>query len=160
MTGALMLAGLLGTIVPILPGTLLIFIAALVPWFSRADHGGLQWWSFLILGAFLLLAQGIEFLSGAAGSRWFGGSRWGSLGAVLGGVAGLFFLPFGLLLGPLCGAFLFEWMFAKKVTREATSSGLGSVIGTLGGMVAKFVIAVLMIVYLILDFVWLGGGVG
>lgn len=158
VTAALMFTGLVGTVVPILPGPLLIFLAALVPWFSRADHGGLQWWSFLVLGAALAIGQAVEFLSGAAGSRWFGGSRWGSLGAVLGGIVGLFFLPFGLFLGPLAGAFLCEWLFAKKEMRAATSSGVGSVIGTLTGMVAKFVIAILMIIFLVLDFFWIGNG--
>ena len=154
VTWTLVILGLIGTIAPFLPGHLFIFIAALIPWFSREDHGGLEWWSLVILGVGLLVAQGVEFLSGAVGSRWFGGSRWGAFGAIVGGIIGIFFFPVGLLVGPLCGAFLAEWLFAKKKARPATVSGVGSVIDTLGGMVLKLLIAALMAVYLVADVVF------
>ncbi len=159
VTGALMLTGLVGTFLPVLPGHLLIFIAAWVPWFARGDHGGLEWWSFVVLAFGVVLAQAAEFLGGAVGSKRFGGSRWGSFGAVAGGLVGLFFMPFGLLLGPLCGAFLCEWIFAKKQSREAAVSGVGSVLGALGGAVVSFVIALAMVVYLVADIFWIGGGI-
>lgn len=151
VTWSLVVVGLIGTLVPFLPGHLFIFLAALVPWFAKEDHGGLQWWSLAILGFGLVLAQALEFLSGAVGSRWFGGSRWGAFGAFTGGIVGLFFFPFGLILGPLIGAVLCEWLFAKKAAKPATVSGVGSVIGTLGGLALKVLLAALMAAYLVAD---------
>ncbi|MGE9268841.1 MAG: DUF456 domain-containing protein [Verrucomicrobiales bacterium] len=156
VTGGLMLAGIAGTVMPFLPGHVLMLLAALIPWFALEDRGGLAWWSLVVLGLGFVLGQLVEFLSGAVGSKWFGGSRWGSFGAVAGGIVGLLFLPLGLLVGPLCGAFLAEWLLAKQETKPAVRSGVGSVIGTVTGMVLKFVIAVLMGLYFLAEVLWLG----
>lgn len=154
-TWSFVVLGVIGTLLPFLPGHLMIFLAALVPWLSLEDRGGLGWWTLATLGVGLVVSQVVEYLSGAIGSRWFGGSKWGALGAVIGGVVGIFVLfPFGLLLGPLVGAFAFEAGFAKKAFRPATVSGVGSAIGTVTGMVLKVVLAVLMAAYLVGDVVW------
>ena len=73
-TGSLVGLGLIGTIVPFLPGHLLIFGAAFIPFFSLPDRGGLEWWLLVALGVGLIAAQVLEYLSGAVGSRWFGGT--------------------------------------------------------------------------------------
>jgi uncharacterized protein YqgC (DUF456 family) len=101
------------------------------------------------------ISQTLEFVSGAAGARWFGGSRWGAAGALIGGIVGMFFFPFGLLLGPLIGAFLFEFGFARKKLRPSTVSGVGSVAGTLGGMIIKVALGVLMVGYFLVDVIWI-----
>jgi len=154
-TACLVFLGLVGTVVPFLPGHLLIFAGALVPYFSLHDHGGLEWWGLLALGIGLVLAQVLEYLSGAMGSRWFGGTKWGAFGAFAGGIVGLFFMPFGLLLGPLLGAAGCEWLFAEKTVKPATVSGVGSVIGTVSGLVLKIVVAILMVVVFAIDLFWL-----
>ena len=112
--------------------------------------------SLLVLVLVMVISQGLEMLSGAAGTRWFGGSRWGALGALIGSIAGLFFLPLGLLLGPLLGAFAFEIGFAKRPSTPAMVSGVGSAVGTLTGMVFKIVIGDLMVLWFFLD-VWVIG---
>ena len=154
-TGSLVGLGLIGTIVPFLPGHLLIFGAAFIPFFSLPERGGLEWWLLVALGVGLIVAQVLEYLSGAVGSRWFGGTKWGAFGAFAGGIVGLFFMPFGLLLGPLIGAAGCEWLFAKKTATPATVSGVGSVIGTVAGLVLKMVVAVLMVVVFAIDLFWL-----
>jgi uncharacterized protein YqgC (DUF456 family) len=116
-----------------------------------AADSGLAWWSFLVLGLLMAISQTFEMLSGAAGARWFGGTRWGVLGAFIGSLAGLFFLPFGLLVGPLAGAIVFEMGFANQQTTPAVVSGVGSVVGTLTGMAFKLVIGVLMVLWFLLD---------
>lgn len=156
-TWILVAVGLLGTVVPFLPGHLLIFAAALVPYFSLADHGRVSVWGMVALGLGLVLAQVLEFLSGAMGARWFGGTRWGAFGAFTGGIVGIFFMPFGLLLGPLIGASVCEWLLAEKTVRPATVSGVGSVVGTVTGLVLKVVVALVMVMVLTLDiFLWNG----
>lgn len=157
VTGCLLLAGVLGCVLPILPGHLILFMAALAHRLMLGAEGsGLEWWSFLILGVLMVLSQTIEMISGAAGTRWFGGTRWGAVGAVIGGIVGMFFMPFGLLVGPLVGAFVCEISFARKETLAAMHSGVGSMVGTLAGMAVKIVIGLVMIVWFFLD-VWVVG---
>ena len=152
VTACLLIAGAVGCVLPVLPGHLIILMAAVAHRLMLgADGSGLEWWSFVVLVALLAISQTLEVLSGAAGTRWFGGTRWGAFGALAGGIAGIFFMPFGLLVGPLLGAFICEIAFAKKETRPAVISGMGSVVGTLAGMGIKMVIGTMMIVWFFLD---------
>lgn len=155
VTVCLLISGFIGTLVPFLPGHLIIFIAAVGHWLMLRENSGVEWWTFVVLAVLLVISQALEFLSGAMGSRWFGGSRWGAVGALLGGVVGMFFLPFGLILGPLVGAMLFEFLFAKKEVRPATVSGVGSVLGTVAGMVVKIIVGVMMIAWFVVDVIWI-----
>jgi hypothetical protein len=157
VTGCLLLAGVIGCVLPILPGHLILLMAALAHRLMLGAEGsGLEWWSFVILGALMVISQTIEMVSGAAGTRWFGGTRWGAVGALVGGIAGMFFMPFGLLVGPLVGAFVCEIYFARKETLAAWHSGVGSMVGTLVGMGVKIIIGAVMIVWFFLD-VWFVG---
>ena len=156
MTASLLVAGLAGVFLPFLPGHLLIFLAAVAHWVILGPEAGVGWWTLVVLGVLLILSQVAEYASGAMGTRGFGGSRWGAAGALVGGIGGIFFAPFGLLLGPLIGAFLLEWQGAKKDVKPATVSGVGSVVGTLAGLMIKLVIAVVMVVYFLVDVWWIG----
>lgn len=157
VTACLLIAGAIGCVLPVLPGHLIILIAAIAHRLMLGAEGsGLYWWSFLILAVLMAISQTLEMISGAAGSKWFGGTRWGALGALVGAVGGMFFMPFGLLLGPLIGAFVCEIGFAKKETHHAAISGVGSVVGTLAGMGIKMGIGVLMLVWFFLDVFLIG----
>lgn len=156
ITICLLLAGAVGCVLPVLPGHLIILIAAIAHRVMLGEASGLRWWSFVILALLMTISQTFEMLSGAAGTRWFGGTRWGAAGALIGSIVGLFFLPFGLLLGPLIGAFVCEIAFAKKQGHHAAVSGVGSVVGTLAGMGFKIVIGVLMIGWFFLDVFLIG----
>jgi len=156
ITGSLLVAGAVGCVIPVLPGHLIILIAAIAHRLMLGQASGLQWWSFVILAALMAISQIFETLSGAAGSKWFGGTRWGAGGALLGSLVGLFFMPFGLLLGPLIGAFVFEMAFAKKETKPAVVSGVGSVVGVLTGLGIKLVVGILMLVWFFLDVFLIG----
>jgi uncharacterized protein YqgC (DUF456 family) len=156
VTISLLLAGAVGCVLPVLPGHLIILIAAVAHRLMLSEAAGLHWWSFVILIVLMAISQTFEMLSGAAGTKWFGGTRWGAAGALIGTVAGLFFLPFGLLLGPLIGAFVGEIAFARKHPHHAAISGVGSVVGTIAGMGVKIVVGVLMIVWFFLDVFLIG----
>ena len=152
VTVSLLIVGLAGCFLPVLPGHLILFMAAVAHRLMLGREGsGLEWWSFLILGLLMAASQTLELLSGAAGAKWFGGSRWGALGALIGGLVGMFFIPFGLLVGPLVGAVAGEIAFARRHPRPAVVSGVGSVVGTLAGMAIKLAIGALMIVWFFLD---------
>ena len=154
VTICLLVLGFVGTLVPFLPGHLILFFAAVAHWLMLRRDSGVEWWTFVVLGVLLILSQVFEFLSGAAGTRWFGGTRWGAAGALIGGIVGIFFIPFGLILGPLIGSMFCEFVFAKKEVRSATVSGVGSVLGTVAGMVVKIIVGVLMIVWFLVDVIW------
>lgn len=157
VTVCLLIAGAVGCVLPVLPGHLIIFVAAIGHRLMLGAEGsGLHWWSFVILGILMAFSQTLEMLSGAAGSKWFGGTRWGAFGAIVGMIGGLFFMPFGLLVGPLVGAFAFEKAFAKKDTKPAVISGVGSVVGTLAGMGIKVAVGAVMIVWFFLDVFLIG----
>jgi uncharacterized protein YqgC (DUF456 family) len=152
----LLAAGLIGCVLPILPGHLIILIAAIGHRLMLGQASGLEWWSLVVLGMMMAISQVFEILSGAAGSKWFGGTRWGALGALLGSFIGMFFLPFGLLIGPLAGAFALEIAFAKKQPKPAVISGVGSVLGTLAGMGIKVVMGLVMIIWFFIDVFLIG----
>ncbi len=156
VTACLLAAGAVGCVLPILPGHLIILIAAVAHRLMLGEASGLKWWSFVILGLLMAISQTFETLSGAAGSKWFGGTRWGAVGALVGSIVGMFFLPFGLLLGPLIGAFVCEVAFAKKQTHHAAYSGVGSVVGVVAGMGFKIAIGLAMIVWFFLDVFLIG----
>lgn len=151
LTGALLIAGLVGCVVPILPGHIIILLGVISYRLIVGPAAGIPWWSWVILVGLMAVSQAFEILSGSLGAKWFGGSKWGAIGALVGGIVGLFFFPVGLLLGPLVGAFGFELAFAKKGTRPAAISGVGSVVGTVAGMGFKIGIGLLMIAWFLAD---------
>ena len=154
VTISLLVLGFVGTLVPFLPGHLILFFAAVAHWLMLREESGVEWWTFVVLGVLLILSQVFEFLSGAAGTRvvW-----WYSLGCC-GGLdrwnCGHFFHSLWLDLGPLIGSMFCEFVFAKKEVRSATVSGVGSVLGTVAGMVIKIIVGVLMIVWFLVDVIW------
>jgi len=152
----LVLAGVVGCVLPVLPGHLLILAGAVVLRLGLGEEAGLRWWSFLILVVLMAASQAFEIFSGAAGAKWFGGSKWGATGALIGGIVGIFFLPFGLLVGPLLGAIIGEMAMAKKETKPAVMSGVGSMVGTMVGMGVKLAVGGVMVIWLLLDLFLIG----
>lgn len=149
---SLMLAGVIGTAVPVLPGTFLILLGAvafaLIGGFAES---GIGWVGFAVLALLFGLSVAVDMVSGALGAKWFGATRWGAIGAIVGGLIGLFFSIPGILIGPLVGAFAFEMFFAKKEWKPAGKSGMGTLIGGAAGLVLKLGIAALMITWFFLD---------
>lgn len=137
-----MLAGVLGTVVPFLPGLPLI-------WGTMLVYGIIEEFSnvnavFLVVTfAVVLVTEAADYFARAWGARRFGASKSGAVGAVIGSVIGLFFLPLGLILGPFLGVVIAELM-AGRSTSESVRAGWGGLIGTLGSIVVKFVVAVAM----------------
>ncbi len=141
---ALMLGGLIGAIIPNFPDSVLIVVGALLV--AAAD--GLTWSDGVLVGAVVfiaLAAEGLVYLAQAYGARRAGASWRGVVGAILGGVLGLFVLqPVGILIGPIAGAVAGELIGGKR-GGEAFKAGLGALLGTLGGVVLKFAAAVTMV---------------
>jgi uncharacterized protein YqgC (DUF456 family) len=142
----LFIAGLLGTVLPVLPGAILIYggmlLYGLMTGFATLDT------HFFILQALLLvLTFFIDFLASAVGTRGFGGSKQAVLGAIIGTILGLiFFGPLGIVVGPFLGAVVTE-LLQGRVLNQAIHIGFGTLIGILGGTFLKICAEVLMIIY-------------
>jgi uncharacterized protein YqgC (DUF456 family) len=138
-----MLVGLLGCVLPALPGTPLIFAAALI---HRLVIGvtGPAWWVVIVLGVLTLLSLGIDFAASSIGAKQLGATWRGAVGAALGAVFGLLWMPFGLILGPFIGAALLE-MTGGREWRHAGKAGVGAVLGLLAGTIGKVACSIAMI---------------
>ena len=138
-----MLLGLIGSIVPGLPGTPLVFLAAFGHrlYFGAASASNLV---LGILGGLMILSLILDFTATALGAKKFGATWRGAVGALVGGLIGLFFALPGIILGPFLGAMLFE-MLGDKEFKAAARAGLGAMFGLLLGVIGKFSLAVVMI---------------
>ncbi len=154
LTICLLLVGLIGSVVPFLPGPLLIFAAGIIHTVLLPE-AGMSVWGFVVLSLGIVLSYVIDFVSGAMGARWFGASRWGIAGVFIGGIVGMFFVPVGLILGPLLGGVSFELIFAKKRLQPAAKSAWGSLLGTGVGLVLRLLLALGMVAAVLVDaLVW------
>lgn len=138
-----MLIGLLGSLLPVLPGPPLVLAAAII---HRLVFGqaSINNWVLVALVWLTIVALVFDFLASVLGTKKFGSTWRGMVGAVVGGVIGLFFALPGIVLGPFLGAMLFE-LLGDKELKEAVHAGLGATVGLLLGIVGKFVICVVMI---------------
>jgi len=141
LTIFLMLAGLAGTVLPLVPGAILILLGAAVNFFAIGSVG---WGTLVVLTLLTILTQALDFVSGAAGAKWFGATRWGAIGGILGAIVGLFFGLPGLFVGPLAGAIAGELLGGKGLL-PAGKSGWGTFLGTTAGLIGKLAIAIFMI---------------
>lgn len=154
LTICLLIVGLIGSVVPFLPGPLLIFVAGIVHTVLRPESA-MSAWGFVILSVLLVVSYVVDFVSGAMGARWFGASRWGIAGVFIGGIVGMFFGPLGLIFGPLVGGMAFEIVFAKMRFHPAAKSAWGSLLGAGVGLVVRIVVSVAMVATFLLDaLVW------
>lgn len=145
-----MAVGLLGTILPIVPGTTIILAAAIVHRIMVGAENGMGWWSLGVLIVLTLASYGIEFLSGYVGAKHFGATRWGVIGAVIGGIVGIFTGFVTLLVAPIIGAIAGELIGGKKMV-DAGKAGWGTLLGNLAGMVGKLVVALAMIIVFLMN---------
>jgi uncharacterized protein YqgC (DUF456 family) len=153
LTGSLLLVGLIGSFVPLLPGPFLIFIAGILH-SILLPSAGMSWQGILILCLLLVLAYFVDLAAGAMGARWFGASRWGIVGVFVGGIVGLFFAPIGFIVGPLLGGLVFEVLFAKKRMAPAVKSTWGTLLGTGVGLIVRVFVSLLMIITVVVDLVY------
>lgn len=144
------LAGVAATFFPVVPATIIIWLAALlhavVTGFQPLD------WTFLI-GLALVGSSAfvIDNLAAAWGARKFGGSSAAGWGALIGGIVGIFVLPpFGFLICPVIGAVLLEMLVSKRSFEAALKSGIGTLVGMLGGIGLKLLVHVAMGIMVIL----------
>ena len=140
--------GLLGTVLPAIPGLPLIFGGMLLAaWAGDFQEIGIA--TIAVLGVLTLLSLAIDFWATAVGARRVGASGKAVAGAVLGTVVGLFFGPLGLFAGPFAGALTGELLHRRRLGRgdlgHAARVGFGTWLGIVFGVVLKLTLAFAMI---------------
>jgi uncharacterized protein YqgC (DUF456 family) len=144
-TIVLFAVGLIGTIVPVLPGTTVILAAAIIHRLMLGPEKSIGWHTIIVLVLLTLATYGIDILAGYLGAKYFGATKWGAFGAILGALIGLFFGLLGLFFGPVIGVIIGEVIAGKRMI-DAGRAGWGSLLGNIGAMLAKLIFALTMII--------------
>lgn len=143
VAAALIIIGLLGTILPVLPGLPVMFAGMwLAAWVDGYLHITVP--TLVALGLLVLLSIGVDLLASLVGAQRAGASRKGLFGAGVGSVLGLFFGLPGLIAGPLLGAAAGEMAHGRD-WQQASRIGLGTWLGLLLGAILKLALAFAML---------------
>lgn len=135
-------AGLVGCILPLIPGPPLGYAAILIAQYTLGKPFTTQFMAvWLIL---IILVTLLDYYVPIWGTRRFGGSKSGIWGSTIGLVVGLFFFPpFGIIAGPFIGAVIGELLIGKDM-QIALKSGLGSFLGFITGTIMKLAVSLIL----------------
>ncbi len=140
---ALIAIGVVGTVLPALPGAVLVFGGiALAAWID--GYARISGWTLGVLALMTALAWATDFVAGALGAKKVGASPWAIAGAAAGTLAGVFTGLWGLLFMPLAGAAIGQYLAERDLVR-AGKVGLATWIGTLVGTALKVAIVFAMV---------------
>ncbi len=153
----LMLVGIIGSILPALPGPPISWVGILMLYLCEGIS--INYW---ILAVTLLIAVIIgilDYIIPAKGTKYFGGSKYGIWGTNIGLVVGIFApIPFGFLIGPFVGALVGELIYNSQEKGRAFKAATGSFIGFLAGTFMKLLVSLLFF-GLFLVLVWQNRGI-
>jgi uncharacterized protein len=139
----LMAAGVAGTILPVLPGAVLIFAGAVLGgWID--DWSRVSWLTLGVLGVLTMMSIVVDYVSASLGAKRLGASPQAITGAALGTVLGVFTGLWGLLFMPLAGAALGEYVALRNLG-QAGRVGLATGLGLVVGIAVKLALAFSMV---------------
>jgi uncharacterized protein YqgC (DUF456 family) len=136
-----MLLGIVGSMLPILPGPLTSWIGLLI--FHLTNAVPMNWTFLIITLVIAILVWLLDYIIPALGTKKFGGSKYGMIGTYVGLRVGLFApIPGGIIIGPFVGAFIGE-LTNKSDSQTALKAAFGSFLGFLTSTFIKFVVALI-----------------
>jgi uncharacterized protein YqgC (DUF456 family) len=139
----LMAVGLVGLVLPAIPGAPLLFLGLLVAaWTENFMYAGVR--TLAILAVLALLTYGVDLWATMFGAKRFGASRRAIIGAVIGSIVGVFLGFPGVIFGPFIGAVIGE-LLAQRSLQQAARAGIGATIGLVLGAALKLALAFAMI---------------
>ena len=140
------IAGIIGVVMPAMPGIVLNFAALILLYIARGEQAvGLS--ALIMFGLLSFLVSILDYILPLLGAKKFGASRLGIGGAVVGMIIGiLFFPPIGLFAGLLLGAFAGE-LIAGKDRSRAFKAGFATFLGSLASIAVKLTLALVMTFY-------------
>ncbi|MCE1154656.1 MAG: DUF456 domain-containing protein [Bacteroidales bacterium] len=146
LSALLILAGIAGSLLPVLPGLPLSYLGLLLLHFATDYTFSTL---FLVVWAVVILViQLLDYYVPIWGTRRFGGTKKGVWGSTIGLLVGLFMGPWGIILGPFLGAFIGEQLSHKDI-QQSFQSALGSFIGIVFGAIIKLIAGGMMLYYFI-----------
>lgn len=145
-----MIIGIIGCLVPVLPGPPLSFLGLIFLHLTR--FGQFTTPTLIILGTIAVLVTVLDYIVPVWGTKKFGGSKYGTKGATIGLIVGVFLGPLGIILGPLIGAFVGEIIFKDDMS-YAFKAGFGSLLSFLTGIGLKLAASFAMTFYFIKELI-------
>lgn len=140
----LVIIGLLGTFIPMLPGTPISYVGLLL--LLLIPGCTLTWKFFITWGIIVVILQVLNYFIPIWGVNKFGGTKYGQWGSIIGVIVGLFAGPLGIILGPFIGAVMGELIGGMDLS-SSLRAGFGSFVGTFIGMVLGIIVAVILMYY-------------
>jgi len=145
-----MVIGIIGCLVPALPGPPISFLGLLFLHLSK--FGQFTTPTLIIFGSIAVVVTVLDYIVPLWGTKKFGGSKYGTKGATVGLIVGFFLGPLGIIMGPLIGAFVGEMIFKDDIS-YAFKAGFGSLLGFLTSIGLKLAASFVMTFYFIKEFV-------
>ncbi|WP_040756742.1 DUF456 domain-containing protein [Winogradskyella psychrotolerans] len=143
----LMILGILGSFLPVLPGPLTSWAGLLVLHFTEGVE--LSQTFLIVTLVFAVFIYVLDYIIPAIGTKRFGGSKAGMIGTTLGLVIGLFSpIPFGIIIGPFVGALIGEMMHRNDFNK-ALKAAFGSFLGFIASTFLKFIVAIIYLGFFI-----------
>ena len=116
LVAVLMIAGVAGTILPVLPGAALIFAGAVLgAWID--DWTRVSWFALGVIGVLAMLSVVCDFVAASLGAKRVGANPLSVTGAAIGTILGVFTGLWGLLFMPLVGAAIGEYLAIRNLRR-------------------------------------------
>ena len=139
----LLIGGIVGCFLPILPGPPLAYVGLLLMHFSQR----VEFSNVFLLVAFIVVVilQVLDYITPILGNKYSGGSSVGNKGCIVGTILGLFFMPWGIILGPFLGTIIGE-LLGGNSWYNAIRSGFGSLIGFVLGTILKVVACIYFLI--------------
>jgi uncharacterized protein len=145
-----MIAGIIGCLVPVLPGPPFSYIGLILLHLTRFGHFTTP--VLITLGAVTVVVTILDYVFPVWWTKRFGGSKYGTRGATIGLIIGFFIGPLGIILGPLIGAFVGEMIFKDDID-YAFKAGFGSLLGFLTGIGLKLAASFVMTFYFVKELI-------
>jgi len=144
LAGLLLLIGILGSVLPLLPGIPLSYAGILLLHFTdkvQFSTNFLVFWAVIVF-----VVQLLDYILPLIATRKFGSSRKALIGSTIGLFAGFFIGPWGIIIGPLLGTMIAEYIITGNGNR-ALKATFGSFIGIMAGTISKLIVAGFLIYY-------------
>ena len=146
----LMVIGIIGCLVPVLPGPPLSYLGIILLHVSR--FGQFTSTVLITLAVVTVIVTVLDYIVPIWGTKRFGGSKYGTRGATVGLIIGLFLGPVGIIIAPLIGAIVGELIF-KDDLKYALKAGFGSLFGFLTGIGLKLAVSFIMTFYFVKEWI-------
>jgi uncharacterized protein len=141
--------------VPGIPSTPIVLLVAIGHKLYFGDAGP-AWSVVALLGVIVVGSLGLDYVASVYGAKKLGATWRGAVGAIVGGIIGLFFNLPGLLLGPFVGAVVFE-LAGGRDWRGSSKAGVGATLGLVAGAIGKIGCCVLMMAMFVVNVVYRSG---